>query len=61
LITYHKLNQQTNCAQCVPSSLFIKTNIFQPLKRHYQGVKTFINENISNGRMSVVNFTFQPF
>jgi hypothetical protein len=23
--------------------------MFQPLKSHYQGVKTFINENISNG------------
>jgi hypothetical protein len=31
--------------------------MFQHLKGHYQGVKTFINGNISKRWMSVVNFT----
>ena len=59
VIKFYKLNQQTHCVYCVPSSLFIEKDSFQPLKSHYQGVKIFINENVSNRGTSVVNFMSQ--
>jgi len=48
VIKYYKFNQQAHCFQLVSSSLFIKNVMFQHLKGHYQGVETFIYDNISN-------------
>jgi len=39
--------------------VYLLKKMFQPIKNHYQGVNTFIYENIFNRWTSVVNFMSQ--
>jgi len=48
VIKFYKLNQTAHCVQCVANSLFIKTDMFGPLKGHYQGVKPITKKSTHN-------------